>query len=215
MPRRVELREATRGRVLAAADDLFRERGFGATTIRDIAEASGFSVGSVMACGDKNALLTQVFDSLIETGHAQPVDMRGVASRPVASGPVASGPAAAQPGERECATRILHLVQPFVALFASRPDLSRVYASIQVAATQTSPLFTRLAELLVTEIGSALTEHGCSEPDAVAGTAQAIYFAYIGTLFSWPAQKPIVEADILASLLVTFTSICVCSEHTS
>ena len=210
MPRRVELREATRGRVLAAADDLFRERGFGATTIRDIAEASGVSVGSVMACGDKNALLTQVFDSLIETGHAQPVDMRGVAS-----GPAASGPAAAQPGERECATRILHLVQPFVALFASRPDLSRVYASIQVAATQTSPLFTRLAELLVAEIGSALTEHGCSEPDAVAGTAQAIYFAYIGTLFSWPAQKPIVEADILASLLVTFASICVCSEHTS
>lgn len=34
------------------------------------------SVGSVMASGDKNSLLVQVFDSLIEKGHAQPTTHR-------------------------------------------------------------------------------------------------------------------------------------------
>lgn len=194
MPTRVELRQATRDRVLAAADRLFQERGFDATTIRDIAEASGVSVGSVMASGDKNALLVQVFDSLIERGHERPI--------------------AAADGDESCATRILNLVQPFVALFTSRPDLSRVYASIQVSGRESSPLFTHLATLLVDEIGSTLTHHGCTPPDAIAGTAQAIYFAYIGTLFSWSARETLIEAELLDSLHLTFTSICTCSEHT-
>lgn len=195
MSSREELRRATRQRVLSAADLLFRERGFDATTIRDIADASGVSVGSVMASGDKNALLVQVFDALIEGGHAQPT--------------------VAADSEGACAERILRLVQPFVALFAERQDLSRMYASIQVAGKQPSPLFTSLAELLVDDIASVIGEHGCVAPDAVADTARAIYFAYIGTLFSWPAQAPIDEAHILASLVVTFTSICTCTERTT
>jgi AcrR family transcriptional regulator len=194
VPTRVELRQATRQRVLAAADKLFRERGFDATTIRDIAQASGVSVGSVMSAGDKNALLVQVFDSLIEQGHARPP---------------------AEPtGDHSCATRILHLIRPFVELFASRQDLSRAYASIQVSGKESSPLFTRLAGLLIDGIGTTITEHGCTAPEAIPATARAIYFAYIGTLFSWSARATIDVAELSDSLHTTFAAICTCTEPT-
>ena len=195
MPTRSELRDSTHRRVLTAADHLFRQRGFDATTIRDIAEASGVSVGSVMASGDKNALLVQVFDSLIEDGHARPA-------------------AEADPPD-SCARRILQLVQPFVTLFAERQDLSRTYAAIQVSGRQASPLFTQLAALLIDEIASALAQHGCTPSDAIDGTARAIYFAYIGTLFSWSACATIVESELLDSLHLTFASICTCTEPSS
>jgi len=195
VPRRSELRDSTHRRVLTAADQLFRQRGFDATTIRDIAEVSGVSVGSVMASGDKNALLVQVFDSLIEDGHARPA-------------------AEADPPD-SCARRILQLVQPFVTLFAERQDLSRTYAAIQVSGRQASPLFTQLAALLIDEIASTLAQHGCTPSDAIDGTARAIYFAYIGTLFSWSARDTIVEAELLDSLHLTFASICTCTEPSS
>ena len=195
MPTRSELRDSTHRRVLTAADHLFRQRGFDGTTIRDIAEASGVSVGSVMASGDKNALLVQVFDSLIEDGHARPA-------------------AEADPPD-SCARRILQLVQPFVTLFAERQDLSRTYAAIQVSGRQSSPLFTQLAALLIDEIASTLAQHGCTPPDAIDGTARAVYFAYIGTLFSWSARDTIIEAELLDSLRLTFASICTFTEPSS
>jgi AcrR family transcriptional regulator len=198
VPSRSELRDSTHRRVLAAADRLFRQRGFDATTIRDIAEASGVSVGSVMASGDKNALLVQVFDSLIENGHARPA-VEAAETDPAAS----------------CAARILQLVQPFVTLFAERQDLSRTYAAIQVSGRQSSPLFTQLAALLIDEIASTLAQHGCTPPHAIDGTARAIYFAYIGTLFSWSARDTIVESELLDSLHLTFASICTCTEPSS
>ena len=200
MPSRSELRESTRRRVLAAADRLFQERGFDATTIRDIAEASGVSVGSVMASGDKNALLVQVFDSLIEDGHTRPA----ATERAAEAGPADS-----------CAGRILQLVQPFVTLFADRQDLSRTYAAIQVSGRQPSPLFTHLAALLIDEITTTLAQHACTPPTAIDGTARAIYFAYIGTLFSWSARDTIVAAELLDSLHLTFASICTCKEPSS
>ena len=190
---RVELREATRERVLAAADRLFRERGFEAATIRDIADASGMSVGSVMAVGDKNALLVRIFDGLIEAGHERTTPDSG--------------------DDASCAQSMVNLVRPFVSLFASRQDLSRVYASIQVLGKEPSPLFSRLAVLLVDDISAAISRHGCTSPRAVAPIAQAIYFAYIGTLFSWSARPTIDENELTDSLHATFAAICTCKEQ--
>ena len=194
-PTRVELRQATRQRVLAVADRLFQERGFDAATIRDIAEASGVSVGSVMATGDKDELLVQVFDALIQSGHDRPAPDSG----------------------DSCAEQILNLVKPFVGLFTSRQDLSRTYASIQVSGKKPSSLFTGLAVLLVDEISSTITRHGCTAPEAIAPTAQAIYFAYIGTLFSWSARETAREtareSDLTDSLRATFAAICPCKEE--
>lgn len=187
------LRQATQKRVIAATDRLFSERGFDATTIRDIAGASDVSVGTVMAVGDKNALLVQVFDALIEEWHV----LRGE--------PVAEVTGA-------CSEQIVGLVKPFVILFTSRQDLARVYASILVSGNSPSTLFTRLASLLVDEIRSVITRHGCVQHEAAGATAEAIYFAYIGTLFSWSAREVADEAELSESLRATFAAICNCEE---
>ncbi|ALJ19716.1 TetR/AcrR family transcriptional regulator [Microbacterium sp. No. 7] len=189
-PTREESRVTTRRSVLAAADHLFRERGFGMTTIRDIADASGVSVGTVMTAGDKNALLIQVFDALIEEEHAR---------------------SAPRPTEGPCPDRILAHVQPFVEIFTSHPDLSRVYASILVSGTHDSELFTRLAALLRDEVGTILRTHGCADAEHAGIRAEAIHAAYVGALFTWSAQRRVDHDRILAQLHRTFAAICPCS----
>lgn len=59
---RDEAREATRERVLVAAAGLFASSGYAATTIGQIAEAAGVSVGSVAAVGSKDALFLQIWE---------------------------------------------------------------------------------------------------------------------------------------------------------
>lgn len=191
---RYEQSLATHKRVLTAADRLFGERGFAATTIRDIANTSDVSVGTVMAVGDKNALLVQVFDSLIEAGHAL--------RRPPT-------------GDSDlCAGQILELVTPFVTLFTGRPNLSRVYASILVSGAHTSALFNKLAELLIAEIQGVVTAHGCATAKLAEATAKTVYFAYIGTLFSWSAGDNADPTELRESLRTTFSAICKCKERT-
>jgi TetR/AcrR family transcriptional regulator, cholesterol catabolism regulator len=63
---------ATRGRVLAAARDLFQEVGYDETTIRMVAQRAGVSVGSVFttfAC--KSEILSQVMDDRLESLYAE------------------------------------------------------------------------------------------------------------------------------------------------
>ena len=119
MPTRSDMKAETQRRVLAEADRLFRERGLAATTVRDIAAASGVSVGTVMAVGDKSALLVKVFDSLIEETHAarRETPPRG--------------------GNR--VVRVLSLVEPFLQLFASRQELARAYGSILLSVRDLHP----------------------------------------------------------------------------
>jgi len=190
---RDDVRQATERRVLAAADQLFRQRGFSATTIRDIAEASGVSTGTVMAAGDKNALLVRVFDGLVAAGQERPAPAVGS-------------------GTGACADRILELVQPFVTLFVGRQDLSRTYASILVSGHHSSALFTDLSGLLVGEIRETIRQHGCTPDDRVGATADALYFAYIGTLFSGSARETVYETEVTDSLRATFAAICTCEE---
>src|SRR5690606_25888699 len=66
---RSEQQAATRQKVLAAADRLFRAQGFKATTIRQIAAEAHVSTGTVMAAGDKDALLVSLFDNWITSVH--------------------------------------------------------------------------------------------------------------------------------------------------
>ena len=185
---RDQQREATQTRVVDAAHRLFVERGFEAVTVRDIAVESGVSVGSVMASGDKEALLVRVFDGLIESHHAEPPAARGV-------------------GE-SCVDRMVDLVRPFVTLFTSHPRLSRVYAAIQVSGTRPSPLFTHLAALLIDEIGTLLVHATNTSAEDAAARAHAAYFAYIGTLFSVSSRETIDASEVLDSLRSSFSVIC-------
>ena len=74
-PRRREQARATRGAVLAAARDLFIERGFVTTTIQAIADRAEVSPETVYATfGNKRSLLSSVINVSI-TGDDEPVPL--------------------------------------------------------------------------------------------------------------------------------------------
>lgn len=190
---RDQRRRATERRVLDAAGRLLREHGYGSTTIRGIAEASGVSVGTVMATGDKDALLVQVFDSLV----AEVQDRADGAAMPGARG---DGGA--------CIEQLTATVWPFVTLFAEHPDLSRRYASILMSGSHSSALFSELAPSLVDELGAVLVLHGCATPSAAPRRARALYLSYVGVLFSAAARGPLDETEIDRALRDAFGAIC-------
>ncbi|QIK64361.1 TetR/AcrR family transcriptional regulator [Leucobacter viscericola] len=201
------LRRGTRAGVLTVATELFRDRGFEATTIRDIAELAQVSVGTVMSVGDKSALLVQIFDEGIERLHVQRDASHLVETR----GSTGS-----------CAESVFELLQPFVRLFAGQADLARSYASILVAGKHSSKVFAELATVLRQEIQTVVScQHGgcASDPEA---RAVAIYFAYIGMLFTWSADGSVAgdvaspsEAAGLSDLLrTTLAESCTCKEET-
>ena len=187
MPTRSDMKAETQRRVLAEADRLFRERGLAATTVRDIAAASGVSVGTVMAVGDKSALLVKVFDGLIEETHA--------ARRET------------PPRSDNRVVRVLSLVEPFLKLFISRQELARAYGSILISGNHSSEIFTRLTEILLTEIRDAISHPECTR-DEVDRQARALYYAYLGVLFSWATRPTLEGSSIIAELRTTFETIC-------
>lgn len=192
---RERLKQDTRQRVLDTAARLFRERGSADITVREIAQASGVSAGTVMTVGDKNALVVHAFDRLVAAEHAQH-----------------------DPGEPDvpsaatCSDRLTDCVRPFVVIFTSQPVLARVYASILVTGEHDSHLFTDLADRLREEFARAITRHGCSPSDSAPAVASALYFAYVGVLFSWAAQNSHDPNVLLERLRAAFATICTCQE---
>lgn len=194
---REELKRTTQKRVVDAAGRLFQERGFAATTVRDIAEASSVSIGTVMAVGDKSALLVRVFDLLVDAEHRRRAR---------------TGTASVANGDGTCVSRLSDLVRPFVVLFTGNQDLARAYASILVSGQHASALFTDLAARLVEEFREAITDRGCTPSEDGPAKANGLYLAYIGTLFSWSARGWADPSEIDADLRGTFASICLCKE---
>lgn len=186
MGQRQQAREETRAKVAAAARKLFEERGYSSATVRDIAALAGVSVGTVMSVGDKDALLVNLFDSLIEAEHAR---------RAAAPAGREFGQAA---GAAECAARAVDLVRPFLELFAERLELARSYAAILLSGRHTSTVFAGLAERLVEEFAELLSP---VRVDARAA-AEAMHAAYIGTLFMWGAGAEDVEPRLLSAFSV-------------
>lgn len=129
-------RRETQMKVLRAADVLFQRQGFAETTIRDIAASSEVSVGTVMAVGDKRALLVMIFDRFIDGLHRR---------QPLTNG-----------GDGSQVDRIMGLLDPFIILFTGRSELARAYASVLVAGEHLSSVFTELAETLINEIRAVL-----------------------------------------------------------
>lgn len=182
---RAELREHTAERVLHAADRLFAQHTFAGATIREIAQAAGVSVGTVMAVGDKRALLVAVVERRIRAIH----EARGGAGGKDVS-------RAAESAAEPPAARILALFAPFIELFASDIDAAREYAAILVSGSHTSTVFHELADSLTREIAAVVATAGIEDAPTRNAT-RAIYLAYIGWLFVWAgsgeAQTPPVE----------------------
>ncbi|MBM7795712.1 TetR/AcrR family transcriptional regulator [Pseudoglutamicibacter cumminsii] len=190
MPRsRNETRQATRRAVLKATSRLFGERGFASTTIREIAQEAGVSVGTVMAAGDKEALLVELFDDLIDQRqqHIDSLDLD--TSEP-------------------CGDSAISIVEPFVALFEERRELARTYASVLVRGRHTSVVFTDLARRLIDVFEQLITAHGCTSRADTHRRAEALHSAYIGNLFIWASTTEQSGADLLTQLRKVFTAIC-------
>ncbi|GAA4401436.1 TetR/AcrR family transcriptional regulator [Tsukamurella soli] len=165
---RAAARADTRRRVLAAADESFRERGYAATTIRDIAARAQVSVGTVMNVGEKDALLIAIVDEWIAAVHA------ARAAAPARS-------AARSPTTAQVVTRIGEIVGPFIAYFDADGDLSREYAAVLARGRHTSRVFGDLAQALIREFTEVMAAAGRPDPAAAART---LYYVYIGMLFA-------------------------------
>lgn len=166
---RAAQRERTRASVLVAAQRLFVEQGFRATTVRQIATAAGVSVGTVMAVGDKDALLVAVFDRRIRAVH----EARSSAQ----AAPVSATPAA----------QIGALVQPFLDMFGSDPALAREYGAILARGATRAEVFTDLAVALTAEFSAVFRAAGRGV-DA-EGAGRATYLAYLGLLMASPSLR--------------------------
>lgn len=156
---RAAQRETTRQRVLATAERLFRDQGFAATTIRQIAAAAGVSSGTVMAVGDKDALLVAIFDGWIGAAHRS---RAGSAPAPTVDA-------------------IVGLFEPFIRYFALDKGLSREYAAIIVRGAHESAIFEDLARSLLGEITSVLESAGSGDAERAA---RVVYFSYLGILMT-------------------------------
>ena len=162
---RAERRQASRGKVLAAAERLFRQQGFDSTTVRQIAADAGLSAGSVMAVGDKHGLLVAIFDGWIDAVHRDRDRAR-------------SGPA---PGDT--VRDVVALVEPFVEYFALDRELSREYAATIVRGRHDSSIFQSLGLALIAEIQQVLSQAG-HDADRAGRAARGIYYAYLGILMT-------------------------------
>lgn len=130
--------EVTRAAVVRAAHELFTSRGYGATTVDQVAERAGVSKPTVFhAVGNKQALLRAVRDLAI-AGDDRPV--------PVARRPAAAA-IRAEPDQRKAVERLArHLTE-----VASRYGV--VYEQLRVAAASGEP---ELRALWETEEGERL-----------------------------------------------------------
>ncbi|WP_424463827.1 TetR/AcrR family transcriptional regulator [Pseudoclavibacter helvolus] len=204
-PTRAETKQRTQSRVIDVAGRLFEQRGYAATSVRAIADSAGVSVGTVMSVGDKRALLVKVFDRHILREH------EGRVSPP-------AGPDHDPSGSRDgsdagaCPDRLATLAAPFVALFTRRDDLARTYASILVSGDHESSLFSDLAARLTSEFRVVITEHGCTRPEDASAQAGALYFAYVGLLFTASARRTSDAAALSTDLRGAFAAICACNK---
>lgn len=186
---RHEQREATHEKVLSAAAELFLSNGFKATTVREIASAAGVSVGTVMAVGDKAALLVGIFDEKIASIHAT----RDLPRRSLAESPV---DCERPDGSSE---EILQLVEPFLVIFARQSALAREYGSVLMSGNHHSAIFEGLATTLRQEIETILRRSGVTSYDPSAAAA-TIHLAYLGTIFAWAGSGELDPAKPLRDL---------------
>ena len=163
---RSQARESSRAKVLLAAEELFERQGFAETTIRQIAEHAGVSVGTVMSVADKDGLLVAVFDQRI--ARLQP-------------------PPAAPLTREDPVEEIVQMLAGFVNLFATHLESARAYTAILVGGRHSSAVFEGLAKALVERVGEILIRSGRDSTEAAA-IARLVHRAYIGELFIWAGE---------------------------
>jgi AcrR family transcriptional regulator len=131
-PLRAEQAQRTRAAVLDAAGRCFLERGYAATTMKDVAAAAGVSLQTVFAQGAKSALLLACVDrALVGDDEEQPVIAREPFQRLMA----ATGKEPKLAALREIAVDRLPATGPVLRVFreaaATDPELAAAWADYE------------------------------------------------------------------------------------
>lgn len=186
---REQQRQATRARLLAAARELFVERGYAAATLRDVAERAKVAVGTVFVhFPDKSALLAASLDDELER------TLRAAFSRLPKKPPL---------------DRLLHLARALYRMYARAPALSRELVSqslfLQGAG---APLARERLDAFLGAITAMVAEPGALRPGLDAKAAAGAFFAgYLACLVEGlQVDRFDVEAQVerLARLLTAW-----------
>ncbi len=191
--RRARQKAETGQLILEAAKELFAEKGFEKTTIRDIARQAGVGVGTVLNhYPDKASLLIAALLG----------DLTGIQEETLA----------AMPQGLAFREQCLHIVRPFFAYYARRPGLSRTL--LKESLFIPGPWGAKLQQeaLFFLEVVAGLVEQAKSRgeirPEAKAYLAASSLFAcYLAVLnhgLSQPAFVPESLIALLGSMLDQF-----------
>ncbi|WP_101256581.1 TetR/AcrR family transcriptional regulator [Streptomyces barkulensis] len=156
---RAERKRRTATRIIEAAGGLFRERGFQGTTVRQIAAEANVSVGAVMAVGDKESLLSLVYDQAI----------------------AARVPASAAGSAASAVDYLAHYFDPFLDLFTENEELARSYFRALTRGRPESAALGGLRTLAEGDLTAAMVRAGIPGPLARHG-AQVMFTSYLGEL---------------------------------
>lgn len=175
--------EATATRILDAAEELFAERGYHGTTLRDVAERVGLRIPSLYNhFASKDALYAAVL-------------ARGIGPVVTLLAELAGAPEA----ERNDPRRV---VEPVMQLLAARPHLPRLVLHETLSGGERltpmlrgwmTPTFAR-AQALVEERGGGRR----LAPERAALLVLAMYHVVIGFFASAPLYRALTGTDLLA-----------------
>jgi len=163
--------EQRQSQVRSAAGELFRTRGFDATSVRDIASAAGVSVGTVALAGDKATLFLDVME---ENAFA----LVGGALKRLSGEPVGTS--------LTLAAEIWGVFEPSLTRIAENQELTRAYLIAYLRADGTHATSAGQIDVICAGIAARCVEHSGGEPGAPEAllAASAIYAVFFSATFA-------------------------------
>jgi AcrR family transcriptional regulator len=162
--------EQRQSKVRSAAWELFRTRGFDATSVRDIAAAAGVSVGTVAHIGDKATLFLDVME---ENAFA----LVGGALERLSGEPV---------GSLTLAAEIWGVFEPSLTRIVDNPELTRAYLIAYLRADGGHATSTGQVDVICAGLAARCVEHSGGDPGAPEAllAATAIYAVFFTAAFA-------------------------------
>lgn len=158
-------------KVRSAAGELFRTRGFDATSMRDIAAAAGVSVGTVALAGDKATLFLDVME---ENAFA----LVGGALERLSDEPVGAS--------LTLGAEIWGVFEPSLTRVAENPELTRAYLIAYLRADGAHATSAGQVDVICAGIAARCVQHSGGEPGTPEAlfAASAIYAVFFSATFA-------------------------------
>lgn len=161
--------EQRQSKVRNAAGELFRTRGFDATSVRDIAAAAGVSVGTVALAGDKATLFLDVMEenafALVGGG------LERLSGEPVGT---------------TLAAELWGVFEPSLTRIAENPELTRAYLIAYLRADGAHAISAGQIDVICAGVAARCVEHSGGEPGTSEAllAASAIYAVFFSATFA-------------------------------